>query len=58
MNLSTIVPIYYNSDTLEIMYLVLKEKALDVLSFEYELIFLNDRSKDECLLLSEKELGS
>ena len=47
MKLSIIVPVYYNADTLELMYSDLKKKVLDVLDFEYELIFVNDGSKDD-----------
>ena len=33
MKLSIIVPVYYNADTLELMYSDLKRKVLDVLDF-------------------------
>ena len=51
MKLSIIVPVYYHADTLELMYSDLKKKVLDVLDFEYELIFVNDGSKDDSLLV-------
>ena len=54
MKLSIIVPVYYNADTLELMYSDLKRKVLDVLDFEYELIFVNDGSKDDSLLVLKK----
>lgn len=54
MKLSIIVPVYYNADTLELMYLDLKEKVLDVLDYEYELILVNDGSKDESLAVMQK----
>ena len=56
MKLSIIVPVYYNADTLELMYSDLKKKVLDVLDFEYELIFVNDGSKDDSLLVEETGL--
>lgn len=54
MKLSIIVPIYYNADTLELMYSDLKEKVLNVLDYEYELILVNDGSKDESLAVMKK----
>ena len=47
MKLSIIVPVYYNADTLQDMYVDLKEKVLSKLQEEYELIFVNDGSGDE-----------
>lgn len=47
MKLSIVVPIYYNADSLEDMYIDLKEKVLTKLECEYELIFVNDGSGDE-----------
>ena len=49
MKLSIIVPVYYNADTLELMYLDLKQKILDIIEYDYELIFVNDGSKDDSL---------
>lgn len=47
MKLSIIVPVYYNADTLQDMYVDLKEKVLSKLQEEYELIFVNDGSGDD-----------
>ena len=49
MKLSIIVPVYYNADTLELMYLDLKQKILVIIEYDYELIFVNDGSKDDSL---------
>lgn len=46
MKLSIIVPIYFNADSLEDMYNDLKEKVLNKLVIEYELLFVNDGSGD------------
>lgn len=43
--LSIIIPVYFNGDTLEILYADLKETVLSQLS-EYELIMVDDGSKD------------
>ena len=54
MKLSIIVPVYYNADTLELMYLDLKQKVLDIIEYDYELIFVNDESKDDSLAVLRK----
>ena len=54
MKLSIIVPVYYNADTLELMYQDLKQKVLDIIEYDYELIFVNDGSKDDSLLVLKK----
>ena len=43
--LSIVIPVYYNSDTLELLYDDLKEKVLDKLE-EYEIVFVDDGSGD------------
>jgi len=44
--LSIVVPVYYNEDNLKPLYADLKEKVLDKLDCEYEIVFVNDGSKD------------
>lgn len=44
--LSIIVPVYYNADTLELLYEDLKKKVLTQLG-EYEIVFVDDGSGDE-----------
>lgn len=43
--LSIVVPVYYNSDTLEMLYADMKEKILGKLG-EYEIVFVDDGSGD------------
>lgn len=48
--LSIVVPVYFNEENLLPLYTDLKEKVLDVLpkyDFDYELIFVDDGSKDK-----------
>lgn len=45
--ISIIVPVYYNQDNLLPLYADLKEKVLTKLDTEYELIFVDDGSKDK-----------
>ena len=54
MKLSIVVPVYYNADSLEDMYIDLKEKVLTKLECEYELIFVNDGSGDESYQVMRK----
>lgn len=54
MKLSIIVPVYFNADTLEDMYMDLKEKVLTKLDCDYELIFVNDGSQDESYQVMKK----
>ena len=54
MKLSIVVPVYYNADSLEDMYIDLKEKVLTKLECEYELIFVNDGSGDESYQVMKK----
>lgn len=46
MKVSIIIPIYYNADTLELLYADIKEKFIDVIDYDYEIIMVNDGSKD------------
>ena len=45
--ISIIVPVYYNQDNLLPLYADLKEKVLSKKNIEYELIFVDDGSKDK-----------
>ena len=43
--ISIVVPVYYNSDTLELLYEDMKEKILGKIG-EYEIVFVDDGSGD------------
>lgn len=47
MKLSIVVPIYFNQDNLNPLYDDIKKKIIDVIDHEYELVMVNDGSKDE-----------
>lgn len=47
--ISIIIPIYYNEENLEPLYKELKEKILSQKKYEWEMIMVNDGSKDESL---------
>ena len=44
--LSIVVPVYYNADTLELLYEDMRKKVLDKLE-EYEIVFVDDGSGDD-----------
>ena len=43
--ISIVIPVYYNSDTLQMLYDDMKEKILEQLG-DYEIVFVDDGSKD------------
>lgn len=59
MKLSIIIPVYYNEDNLHPLYNDIKEKVIDKIDYEYELVMVNDGSKDKSyqvlLELAEKD---
>lgn len=46
MKLSIVVPIYYNEQNLVPLYQDIKEKVIDVIDYDYEIVMVNDGSKD------------
>lgn len=44
--LSVVIPVYYNADNLPPLYADMKEKLIDRIDFDYELIFVDDGSGD------------
>ncbi|MGL5434330.1 MAG: glycosyltransferase family 2 protein [Lachnospiraceae bacterium] len=47
MKLSIVIPVYYNEDNLYPLYDDLKYKVIDKIDYEYEIVFVNDGSKDK-----------
>ena len=47
MKVSIIIPVYYNEDNLIPLYDDIKEKFIDVIDYEYEIVLVNDGSKDK-----------
>lgn len=47
MKLSIVIPVYYNEDNLRPLYEDLKKKVIDKIEYEYELVFVDDGSKDK-----------
>ena len=46
MKLSIVIPVYYNEGNLKPLYASIKEKIIDVIDYEYEIVMVNDGSKD------------
>ncbi len=46
MRVSIVIPVYYNEDNLRPLYWDLKEKFIDKIDYDYEIIMVNDGSKD------------
>ena len=47
MKVSIIIPVYYNEENLRPLYADLKEKFIDKIDYEYEIVMVNDGSKDK-----------
>lgn len=47
--LSIVIPVYFNEETLQLLYDDLKSKVFDVVDYDYELIMVNDGSTDNSL---------
>ncbi len=46
MKVSLVIPVYYNEDNLRPLYEDLKEKFIDKIDYEYEIVMVNDGSGD------------
>lgn len=46
MKLSIVIPVYYNEDNLIPLYNDIKEKIIDAIDYDYEIVMVNDGSKD------------
>ena len=59
MKLSIVIPVYYNENNLVPLYEDIKKKIIDVIDYEYEIVMVNDGSKDESyevmMSLAEKD---
>lgn len=46
MKISIVIPVYYNEANLRPLYEDIKKKVIDVIDYEYEIVLVNDGSKD------------
>ncbi len=49
MKLSIVIPVYYNEDNLPLLYDDIKKKIINIVDYDYEIVFVNDGSKDKSL---------
>lgn len=47
MKVSIIIPVYYNEDNLRPLYTDIKEKFIEKIDYDYEIVMVNDGSKDK-----------
>lgn len=47
MKITIIIPVYYNEENLRPLYADLKDKFIDRIDYDYEIIMVNDGSKDK-----------
>ena len=52
--ISVVVPMYYEEEIVNICYKELKNVLSNIKNYDYEIIFVNDGSKDKTLNLLEK----
>ncbi|QWT52090.1 glycosyltransferase family 2 protein [Eubacterium sp. MSJ-33] len=46
MKVSIVIPVYYNEDNLIPLYEDIRKKIIDVIDYDYEIVMVNDGSKD------------
>lgn len=54
MKVSLIIPVYFNEDNLCPLYEDIKEKFIDKIDYEYEIIMVNDGSRDKSYEVMQK----
>ena len=47
MKISIVIPVYYNRDNLEPLYQDIKNKIIDVVDYQYEIVMVDDGSLDD-----------
>lgn len=47
MKVSIVIPVYYNEQNLQPLYEDIKKKIIDIIDYEYEIVMVNDGSKDK-----------
>ncbi len=47
MKVSIVIPVYYNEDNLRPLYDDIKKKFIDIIDYDYEIVMVNDGSKDQ-----------
>lgn len=58
MKLSIIIPVYYNQENLRLLYEDIKKKIIDVINYDYEIVMVDDGSKDDSYLVMKSLANS
>lgn len=54
MKISIVIPVYFNEENLIPLYEDIREKIIDVIDYEYEIVMVNDGSKDKSYELMQE----
>lgn len=54
MKVSIVIPVYYNEDNLRPLYSDLREKFINKIDYDYEIVMVNDGSKDKSYEVMEE----
>ncbi len=57
MKVSLIIPVYYNEDNLRPLYEDLKQKFINMIDYEYEIVMVNDGSRDQSYSVMKELAG-
>lgn len=57
MKISIVIPVYYNEDNLRPLYEDIKEKIIDTIDYEYEIVLVNDGSLDNSYSVMKELAG-
>ena len=54
MKISIVIPVYFNEENLMPLYEDIKDKIINKIDYEYEIVFINDGSRDKSLEVMKK----
>ena len=54
MKISIVIPVYFNEDNLIPLYEDIREKIIKKINYDYEIVFVNDGSRDKSLEVMKK----
>lgn len=54
MKVSIVIPVYFNEDNLQPLYDDIKKKIIDVIDYDYEIVMVNDGSRDNSYAVMQK----
>ena len=57
MKISIVIPVYFNEGNLFPLYEVIKKKVIDLIDYSYEIVMVNDGSKDKSWEIMQKLAG-